>query len=432
MDLTNSSAVVTGGASGLGLATVRGARGSRRRRDDRRPAASRPARTWRHGSATSSPSGRRTFATPLPSTRRSTSPSARAPLRTLVHCAGRGGTVRLVNRDGTPGDYDLYREIVDINLVGTFNVLRLAATRMSAQRAGRRRARRLRAHRVGRCVGGPDRPDPLRVGQGRHRRHDAGGGARPLASADPGVLDRARSLRHADPQPVLGRDQAGAGRPGAAPRSSRPAGGVRLDWRCTSSTTRCSTARRSGSTGRSGWRRGERSGQHPRRVGRPGRHHQAPRGAQRDQHGDRRGDRGGHGPLDSETATGRRGDHRRRAGRSAPGWTSRRSSRASGRRSPAAASPGSSSGRRRSRSSRRSRGMRWPAGSRSRSPATWSSRAENARFGLPEVKRGLVAAGGGLMRLLPEGPAGHRPGVGPDRRPRRRADAHTRSGWSTG
>jgi NAD(P)-dependent dehydrogenase (short-subunit alcohol dehydrogenase family) len=55
----------------------------------------------------------------------------RAPLRTLVHCAGRGGTVRLVNRDGTPGDYDLYREIVDINLVGTFNVLRLAATRMS-------------------------------------------------------------------------------------------------------------------------------------------------------------------------------------------------------------------------------------------------------------------------------------------------------------
>ena len=38
---------------------------------------------------------------------------SRAPLRTLVHCAGRGGTVRLVNRDGTPGDYDLYREIVE-------------------------------------------------------------------------------------------------------------------------------------------------------------------------------------------------------------------------------------------------------------------------------------------------------------------------------
>src|SRR6478609_7336628 len=55
-----------------------------------------------------------------------------APLRALVHCAGRGGTVRLVNRDGTPGDAELYREIVDINLMGTFNVLRLAAARMAA------------------------------------------------------------------------------------------------------------------------------------------------------------------------------------------------------------------------------------------------------------------------------------------------------------
>ena len=45
------------------------------------------------------------------------------------------------------------------------------------------------------------------------------------------VLDRARRLRHADPQPVLRRDQARPGRPGAAPRSARPAGGVRLDSR---------------------------------------------------------------------------------------------------------------------------------------------------------------------------------------------------------
>ncbi|WP_341229069.1 SDR family NAD(P)-dependent oxidoreductase [Nocardioides salarius] len=54
------------------------------------------------------------------------------PLRVLVHCAGKGGTVRLVNRDGTPGDLDLYRQLVDINLVGTFNCLRLAAARMAA------------------------------------------------------------------------------------------------------------------------------------------------------------------------------------------------------------------------------------------------------------------------------------------------------------
>lgn len=56
---------------------------------------------------------------------------AQGPLRALVHCAGKGGTVRLVNRDGTPGDLDLYRQLIDINLVGTFNCLRLAAARMA-------------------------------------------------------------------------------------------------------------------------------------------------------------------------------------------------------------------------------------------------------------------------------------------------------------
>ena len=39
--------------------------------------------------------------------------------------------MRLVSRDGTPGDLDLYTEVVTINLIGTFNVLRLAATRMA-------------------------------------------------------------------------------------------------------------------------------------------------------------------------------------------------------------------------------------------------------------------------------------------------------------
>jgi NAD(P)-dependent dehydrogenase (short-subunit alcohol dehydrogenase family) len=53
------------------------------------------------------------------------------PLRVVVHCAGRGGAVRLVNKDGTPGSLDTYADVVEINLVGTFNVLRLAAARMA-------------------------------------------------------------------------------------------------------------------------------------------------------------------------------------------------------------------------------------------------------------------------------------------------------------
>jgi NAD(P)-dependent dehydrogenase (short-subunit alcohol dehydrogenase family) len=54
------------------------------------------------------------------------------PLRALVHCAGRGGPVRLVEKDGSPGSLEKYQEVVGINLIGTFNVLRLAAARMAA------------------------------------------------------------------------------------------------------------------------------------------------------------------------------------------------------------------------------------------------------------------------------------------------------------
>jgi len=56
---------------------------------------------------------------------------ARGPLRTLVHCAGRGGALRLVDRDGNPGSLELYSEVISINLIGTFNVLRLAAASMA-------------------------------------------------------------------------------------------------------------------------------------------------------------------------------------------------------------------------------------------------------------------------------------------------------------
>jgi NAD(P)-dependent dehydrogenase (short-subunit alcohol dehydrogenase family) len=53
-------------------------------------------------------------------------------LRGLVHCAGRGGAMRIVDRDGNPGDLELYETVVRVNLIGTFNVLRLAAARIAA------------------------------------------------------------------------------------------------------------------------------------------------------------------------------------------------------------------------------------------------------------------------------------------------------------
>lgn len=54
------------------------------------------------------------------------------PLRVLIHCAGRGGPVRLIEKDGSAGSLEAYENIIRINLVGTFNTLRLAAVRMAS------------------------------------------------------------------------------------------------------------------------------------------------------------------------------------------------------------------------------------------------------------------------------------------------------------
>ena len=50
-------------------------------------------------------------------------------LRIVVNCAGIGTPGRVVGRKG-PLDLESFRNVVDINLVGTFNVLRLAAAAM--------------------------------------------------------------------------------------------------------------------------------------------------------------------------------------------------------------------------------------------------------------------------------------------------------------
>jgi NAD(P)-dependent dehydrogenase (short-subunit alcohol dehydrogenase family) len=54
------------------------------------------------------------------------------PLGAVVHCAGRGGDrYRILDSERTPGPLDAFAEVVRINLVGTYNVLRLSAARMS-------------------------------------------------------------------------------------------------------------------------------------------------------------------------------------------------------------------------------------------------------------------------------------------------------------
>jgi NAD(P)-dependent dehydrogenase (short-subunit alcohol dehydrogenase family) len=50
-----------------------------------------------------------------------------APLRTVVNCAGIGWAARTVNRDGTPHDLAAYRKVIEVNLIGTFNLMRIGA-----------------------------------------------------------------------------------------------------------------------------------------------------------------------------------------------------------------------------------------------------------------------------------------------------------------
>lgn len=49
----------------------------------------------------------------------------------VIHCAGVVSVAKLVDREGNPADLDSYAKTVNINLVGTFNVMRLAAAAMA-------------------------------------------------------------------------------------------------------------------------------------------------------------------------------------------------------------------------------------------------------------------------------------------------------------
>ncbi|WP_214414967.1 SDR family NAD(P)-dependent oxidoreductase [Sphaerisporangium fuscum] len=53
------------------------------------------------------------------------------PLRAVVNSAGIGWASRTVGRDGSPHDLASYRKVIDVNLIGTFNLMRIGAAAMA-------------------------------------------------------------------------------------------------------------------------------------------------------------------------------------------------------------------------------------------------------------------------------------------------------------
>ncbi|NND02138.1 MAG: SDR family oxidoreductase [Acidimicrobiia bacterium] len=126
MELAGTSAIITGGASGLGAATARKLAAA---------GAHVVILDVQDGDALASELGGAYVAADVtlePEVQVAVdAASEMGPLRSLVNCAGIGPPQRTVNRDGSPHDLAAFQKVIAINLVGTFNCIRLAAVAMS-------------------------------------------------------------------------------------------------------------------------------------------------------------------------------------------------------------------------------------------------------------------------------------------------------------
>lgn len=133
MQIQGSIAIVTGGASGLGEATVRALA-------ERGAGVLIADMNAEKGEALAKEVGGAFQLTDVadPASTKACVEAAKAmgSLRILVNCAGVGWPGRTIGKDGSfdsAMDIELFRKVVTINLIGSFDMLRLAATVMSTQ-----------------------------------------------------------------------------------------------------------------------------------------------------------------------------------------------------------------------------------------------------------------------------------------------------------
>jgi NAD(P)-dependent dehydrogenase (short-subunit alcohol dehydrogenase family) len=128
MDITGASAIVTGGASGLGEATVRllAERGAKvvvldLQAEKGEKLAAEVGGVYAQADVADEEQVRAAVE----------AASELGPLRAVVNSAGIGAAVRVIGKDLEPAPLATFEKIVRVNLTGTYNVTRLAASAMA-------------------------------------------------------------------------------------------------------------------------------------------------------------------------------------------------------------------------------------------------------------------------------------------------------------
>ncbi|MGB5372974.1 MAG: 3-hydroxyacyl-CoA dehydrogenase [Polyangiales bacterium] len=130
MKIAGSVALVTGGASGLGEATVRRlvSQGGRAvivdlnaDRGKKLAAELGDAATYAQADVSNADEVQAAV----------DQAASMGTLRAAISCAGIGFGMRTIGKDGTPHDLGVFQKVISVNLIGTFNILRLAASAMA-------------------------------------------------------------------------------------------------------------------------------------------------------------------------------------------------------------------------------------------------------------------------------------------------------------
>src|SRR6187551_344658 len=124
MDLTGASALVTGGASGLGLATARrlAAAGAAVTIVDLTTSAGADIATELGGAFAPAD-----VTDPDQVAAAVQTAAAAGPLRVVVNCAGIAPPAKVLDREGEPTPLEGFERIVRVNLIGTYNVIAQAS-----------------------------------------------------------------------------------------------------------------------------------------------------------------------------------------------------------------------------------------------------------------------------------------------------------------